>query len=444
MDFFRILAIGLLSIHMFSALGYAQNKPNIILIISDDHSYQTIGAYGNKLVQTPNIDKIAKEGVVFNKAYVTNSICGPSRAAILTGTYSHKNGVIDNKPQNKLDGSQDNFAKQLQKAGYQTAWIGKWHLGSDPTGFSFWKILPGQGDYYNPDFITASGKEQKQGYIANVVEDEAEAWLNSVDKSKPFCLVVGHKSAHRNWMPDTVDLGAYDNTVFPLPHNFYDNYENREAAQRPSPTIGKIMKLSSDLKMYDYAQPNKAKYFKGANAAQEKKLLSYYKGIWEDFKAKNLKGKALTEWKYQRYMRDYLSTINGLDRNIGRMLDYLQKKGLEKNTVVIYMSDQGFYMGEHGWFDKRWMYEESFRTPMIVKYPGTVKPGSKANGMVLNLDVAPTLLDIAKAPIPHQMQGKSFLPLITGATDIGYDILYYHYYEQEFGLKTHFAVKTDC
>lgn len=419
----------------------AQQQPNIILIVSDDHSYQSISAYGNKLISTPNIDRIANEGVRMNKAYVTNSLCGPSRAVLLTGKYSHKNGFKENDPKKPFNGSQDNFAKQLQKVGYQTAWIGKYHLESNPQGFNYWHVLPGQGKYYNPDFIDMSGKKmQYNGYVTNVVSDLSEKWMDARDKSKPFCLVIGHKATHRNWMPDTADLGRYEKINFPLPANFYDDYAGRKAAQEQEMSIEKSMNIAADLKVFE--EGTKKAIFGALNPMQLKRYKAFYDSIRNDFNARNLSGKALVKWKYQRYMRDYLATAASLDRNIGRILDYLDKHKLSNNTLVVYMSDQGFFMGEHGWFDKRFMYEESFRTPMLVRYPRVIKPGSITNNFVLNLDLAPTFLEAAKAKIPIDMQGKSFLPQLNNKKEQGRDIMYYHYYEATVHhVSPHFGVR---
>lgn len=423
-----------------AALVHAQKKPNIVIIVSDDHAYQTISAYGSKLMKTPNIDRIADEGVIFNKAYVTNSICGPSRAVILTGRYSHKNGFKDNTTSH-FDAGQDMFVKHLQANGYSTAWIGKYHLGNKPQGFDFWQILTGQGQYYNPDFLLPGGKKRVEGYVTNIIEDAAEDWLDTVDKSRPFCLVIGHKSTHRSWMPDTSDLGMFDDVTFPLPDNFYDDYKNREAAKLQKMTIAETLTMAYDLKMFP--DDTKDGTVARMNAAQRAKYKAYYDPIQKDLEARNLSGKELTEWKFQRYMRDYLSTAASLDRNIGRTLDYLDKHGLTKNTVVIYLSDQGFYMGEHGWFDKRWMYEESFRTPMMMRYPGVIKAGTQSGEYVMNLDIAPTVLDAAGVKIPQDMQGESFLPLVTGKGSRGRDAMYYHYYEPTVHfVSPHFGIKT--
>ncbi len=432
----------LLILTCFNSL--AQQRPNIVIIISDDHAYQAISAYGSKLMQTPGIDRIANEGVLFKKAYVTNSICGPSRAVILTGKYSHKNGFKDNE-HSKFDGSQNSFVKELQKSGYQTAWVGKWHLETQPQGFSYWQILPGQGSYYNPDFLMMDGsKKRMDGYVSNVVEDVAENWLNNRDSTKPFCLVIGHKATHRTWIPDTSDMGMFDKTNFPLPHDFYDNYNNRQAAKIQDMTIAKTMIMGYDLKMFDDKEAeDKEGSIARMNPAQRAKFDAYYKPIEKDFKARNLTGNALTEWKYQHYMRDYLSTAASLDRNIGRTLDYLDKHSLTKNTIVIYLSDQGFYLGEHGWFDKRWIYEESFRTPMLMRYPGVVKPGAVDNNFVMNLDIAPTVLSAAGIAVPKDMQGESFLPLLTNKKTKGRNAIYYHYYENgEHSVSPHFGTRT--
>lgn len=422
----------------------AQQRPNILIIVSDDHAYQAISAYGSKLMQTPAIDRIAREGALFNKAYVTNSICGPSRAVILTGKYSHKNGFKDNE-NSRFDGSQNTFIKELQKSGYNTAWIGKWHLESEPQGFDFWQILPEQGQYYNPDFLTMDGGTKRiEGYVSNVVEDVAEGWLDKRDTTKPFCLVIGHKATHRTWIPDTADYGKFDSVTFSKPHTFYDDYTGREAARVQDMTIAHTMQMGYDLKMFDSEEAeNKEGSINRMNPAQRARFDAYYRPIYEALKKRNLSGAALTEWKYQRYLKDYLSTAASLDRNIGRTLDYLDKHNLTNNTIVIYMSDQGFYLGEHGWFDKRFMYEESFRTPLVMRYPGVIKPGTVNNDLVMNLDIAPTVLQAAGVPIPKDMQGKSMLPLLTTKGAKGREAMYYHYYENgEHAVSPHFGVKT--
>ncbi len=422
----------------------AQQRPNILIIVSDDHAYQAISAYGSRFTQTPAIDRIAREGAIFNKAYVTNSICGPSRAVILTGKYSHKNGFKDNE-NSRFDGSQNTFIKELTKTGYQTAWIGKWHLESQPQGFSYWQVVPGQGSYYNPDFIMMdSSRKRIDGYVTNVIEDLAEEWLDQRDTSKPFCLVIGHKATHRTWLPDTADMGRFDKVKFPLPANFYDEYVNRQAAAVQDMTIAGTMLLGYDLKMFESkTMADKEGSIKRMNDAQRAKFDRYYGKIYNDFKQRQLSGNALTEWKYQRYMRDYLSTAASLDRNIGRALNYLDQHQLTDNTIVIYLSDQGFYLGEHGWFDKRFMYEESFRTPMVMRYPGRIKPGTRVSDYVMNTDLAPTLLEAAGVTVPKDMQGESVLPLFNTDKPTGRDAMYYHYYENgEHAVSPHFGVQT--
>lgn len=426
-----------------SIAANAQRKPNILIIVSDDHAYQAISAYGSKLIQTPNIDRIAKEGVLFSKAYVTNSICGPSRAVILTEKYSHKNGFYDNeKP--LFNGSQNTFIKELRSGGYQTAWVGKWHLGSAPQGFDFWQVLPGQGHYYNPDFLMMDGTSKRiAGYVSNLTEDIAENWLDGRDTSKPFCLVIGHKATHRSWFPDTTDMGKFESVNFPLPHDFYDPYKTRSAAEKQDMTIDKTMEMGLDLKMLGNDK-DKDPTVSRMNAAQREKFDAYYQPIEAEYNLKKLSGNAMVEWKFQRYMKDYLSTAASLDRNIGRALNYLDNHNLTKNTLVIYLSDQGFYLGEHGWFDKRFMYEESFRTPMLMRYPGVIKPGSKSNDFVMNLDIASTVLDAAGIKTPKDIQGESMLPLLGGKEIKGRKAMYYHYYENGIhAVSPHFGIKTN-
>ena len=437
----------LLCLISFSSGIFAQTKerPNIIFIFSDDHAYQSIGAYGNKLAKTPNIDRIAREGALLTNNLVTNSICGPSRATLLTGKYSHINGYKNND-RTKFDITQQLFPDLLQKGGYQTAWIGKLHLNSLPTGFDYWNILPGQGIYYNPQFITAPNDTiRKEGYVADIITESSLDWINKRDEKKPFFLVVGQKSVHREWHPDLQDLGAYDDINFPLPETFYDDYAGRAAAKDQDMSIEKTMRLKEDLKVHlDYDRVPGYKFF----SPEKKKIFKdYYDKITKEFDDKKLSGKALTEWKYQRYIKDYLATANGLDRNIGKILDYLDKTGLSKNTVVIYASDQGFYMGEHGWFDKRFIYEESLKTPFVIRYPGVIKPGTKVEKLVSNIDWAPTVLDLAGAKIPAEIQGKSFLPLLdknAKANTPWRDAAYYHYYEfpEPHHVYPHFGVRT--
>ena len=430
---------------LLTLVAGAQNKrPNIIFILSDDHGYQAISSYGSQLAQTPNIDRIAKEGAVFTHAMITNAICGPSRATLLTGKYSHINGYKLNEK--VFDGNQVTFPKLLQQNGYQTAWIGKWHLGSLPQGFDFFSILKGQGEYYNPNFIGSYDTTVHQGYVTDLITQFSENWLGQRDTSKPFFLVVGEKATHREWLPDIQDLGAYDDVQFPLPPTFHDNYDGRLAAQNQDMTIAKTMRLKEDLKVHaDYTRSGIYNRF---TPEQKKAFYDYYENkISKEFDAQHLTGDALVQWKYQRYLKDYLATARSLDRNIGRLLDYLDQTGLSQNTIVIYASDQGFYMGEHGWFDKRFMYEESLKTPFVMRYPGVIKPGTTVNQFTLNIDWAPTFLDIAGVQTPADMQGNSFLPLLKkpgGKVPWRKDI-YYHYYEfpEPHHVYPHFGIRTE-
>ncbi|WP_217605655.1 sulfatase [Chitinophaga sp. GbtcB8] len=426
--------------------SYAQKKttqPNIIFILSDDHAYQAISAYGSKLMQTPNIDRIARGGALFRNALVGNSICGPSRATLLTGKYSHLNGYTLNEK--KFDISQELFPRILQQHNYQTAWIGKWHLGSLPQGFDYWNILPGQGQYYNPDFIKIGGDTSRSsGYVTSLITEFSINWLQQRDTSKPFFMVVGEKATHREWLPDLQDLGAYDNVDFPLPANFKDDYKGRIAAQNQDMTIANTMRLKEDLKVH--ADYEKNGIYNRFNPEQKKVFMDYYEAkVSKEFDAKKLSGDTLVKWKYQRYIKDYLATARSLDRNIGRLLDYLDQSGLSKNTVVIYASDQGFYLGEHGWFDKRFIYEESLRTPFMIRYPGVVQPGTSIPQLMVNIDWAPAILDMAGVPAPAEMQGTSFLPLLKGDTTNWRKAAYYHYYEfpQPHHVYPHFGIRTE-
>lgn len=435
-----------------------QNEPakplNILYIMCDDHSYQTISAYDQRFIETPNIDRIANEGVRFTNSFVANSLSGPSRACLLTGKHSHKNGFTDNTK--SFDGSQQTFPKLLQQAGYQTAIVGKWHLTSNPTGFDYWNILTGQGDYYNPYFIDNGVKKQIEGYATNITTDLALDWLDTKrDTGKPFCLLLHHKAPHRTWMPDTCDLDLYEDVVFPLPETFYDTYEGRVAASEQEMSIINDMDMVYDLKMADkeneihtsnkgLEQAGRSMYNR-LDPAQKAAWDKHYDPIIKRFKEQKLSGKALAEWKYQQYMHDYIRVIHSIDRNVGRVLDYLQKHDLLDNTIIVYTSDQGFYMGEHGWFDKRFMYEESFRTPMLVRFPGGVK--GDIPEMVQNIDHAATFLELAGVQIPKDIQGNSYLPLLKGEKPKDWrKSLYYHFYEYpaEHAVKRHYGVRTDC
>ncbi|MEP1488804.1 MAG: sulfatase [Algibacter sp.] len=426
-------------------------RPNIVFIMSDDHAYQAISAYGHGLNNTPNIDRIAKEGALFNRGFVTNSICAPSRAVMLTGKHSHVNGKVDNIEPYNWD--QDNFAKALQKTGYQTALVGKIHLKGLPQGFNYSNVLPGQGDYYNPAFIENGVKRIYDGYVTKITTDIALNWLDTKrEKDKPFVLLYHQKAPHRTWMPEEKYLDLFADKTFDPPANFFDDYEGRPAAAKHEMGIFKDMDIVYDLKMLDKEGALKTKYrdaFQGRyNRMDEQQKAAwdkYYDPIIEDFKSKNLEGEDLALWKYNRYMQDYLSTIQSVDDGVGEILDYLKENGLEENTIVVYTSDQGFYLGEHGWFDKRFMYEESFRTPLLIKYPKEIKAGTVVNEMIQNLDFAPTFLDYAGVEIDKSIQGESFRKLVKGEVSEWRDAIYYTYYEfpGEHHVKRHHGVRTD-
>ncbi len=447
----RISAKSALALPFISSCVSEEKPMNILFIMSDDHSYQTISAYDTTFIRTPNLDRIANEGVRFNNSFVANSISAPSRACLLTGKHSHANGFTDNSC--TFDGSQQTFPKLIQEK-YETAIIGKWHLNSDPTGFDHWDILIGQGDYYNPTFIRNGEKIQREGYATNVTTDVALEWLeNERNQEKPFCLLLHHKAPHRTWMPDTCDLKLFKDSDFPLPETFYDDYEGRLAAKENKMSISKDMDLVYDLKLADKDSVIHGRsdleywgrwMYNNLNPEQKKAWDAHYDVVIEKFKEANLSGEELDKWKYQQYMRDYLRVITSVDRNVGRVLDYLEEEGLLENTLIIYTSDQGFYMGEHGWFDKRWMYEESFRTPLLVRYPGGVK--GEIDEMVQNIDYAPTFLELAGVEIPDDIHGCSFLPLLKGKNyEPNRDGIYYHYYEfpDEHNVKPHLGIRTE-
>ena len=398
------------------------SRPNILFIFTDDHAYQSISAYGSKINETPNIDRLAREGMLFQRCYVPNSICGPVRAVIQTGKYSHLNGFLVNG--NKFDGHQQTFPKLLQKAGYQTAVVGKWHLGEHmpPQGYDYSEVLIGQGPYYNPPMLKNGQRVKHVGYTTDIITDLTLDWLkNKRDEKQPFMLMYQHKAPHRNWQPGPKYLNKYDDVTIPEPETLFDDYSGRATpASTQDMTIAKTM-TESDLKLVTPGNltPKQRELWDAAYGPKNKA-----------FRDAKLTGKALVRWKYQRYIKDYLRCIDSVDENIGRVLDYLDESGLAKNTVVAYSSDQGFYLGEHGWFDKRWMYEESLRTPLIVRWPGVVKPGSINDDIVSPLDFAETFLDIAGVDIPQDMQGHSMVSVLRGQTPKDWrKTFYYHYYE---------------
>ncbi len=399
----------------------AQKKqPNIVWIFSDDHSYQTIGAYGGRLQDlnpTPNIDMLASEGMRFDRCYVENSICAPSRGTLLTGKMSHLHGKINNTKSSVFNHDQQQFQKILQQNGYQTAMIGKIHLPGKMQGFDYWEVLPGQGKYYNPEFITENDNTNYVGeYVTDVITDRALNWLkNERDEDKPFMVMVHHKAPHRNWDPAKRHMQKYADVDIPEPDNLFDDYATRTAAaHKQKMDIATSMNFEGDLKA------------KGNRYANDPRFKERYQWLSEN----NPEGKDLTRWKYQIYMKDYLRCIWSVDESVGEIVKALAELGLEENTIVMYSSDQGFYMGEHGWFDKRFMYEESFRTPLVAKWPGKIKAGSVNTDLVQNIDFAESFLDLAGAPIPKDMQGKSIVPLLKGKTPKDWrKSLYYHYYE---------------
>ena len=417
----RKLFYSLFFISCFVSLIAEQKRPNIVFIFSDDHAYQAISAYGSKINQTPNIDRLAAEGMIFNKCYVTNSICGPSRAVIQTGKHSHLNGFFRNGL--TFNGDQQTFPKLLQKAGYQTAIIGKWHLKSVPQGYDYSEVLIGQGPYYNPPMRKNGEATKHVGYTSDIITDLTLKWLKegrAIDR--PFMLMMQQKAPHRNWMPGPKYISKYDDVTIPEPANLFDDYATRgTAAKTQDMSIKKTMN-PGDLKL---TKP------RGLTEEQLKIWDAAYAEKNAKFKEANLQGKELIQWKYQRYIKDYIRCIDSVDESVGRVLDYLKESGLDQNTIVIYSSDQGFYLGEHGWFDKRFMYEESFRTPLLVRWPGVVKPGAvNDKDIVSNLDFAQTFLDIAGAPQPSDMQGLSLKPVFEGNTPENWrKSFYYHYYE---------------
>jgi arylsulfatase A-like enzyme len=433
----RILAIILCLVGGLLSAAPAK-QPNIVFIFSDDHAYQAISAYGDarKLIQTPNIDRIANEGMRFDRALVTNSICGPSRAVILTGKYSHLNGFYNNS-NSVFNGEQLTFPKLLQKSGYQTAVIGKWHLVSDPVGFDYWQVLPGQGLYYNPPMKNAGGMVKTQGYVTDIVTDLSLDWVRKRDKSKPFMLMCQHKAPHREWAPNIKDLGFDKDRVYPEPATLFDDYADRAKAV-----------AENDMTLEKTIVPLDVKLVRPPNLDAEQAAVwdAFYEPRNEAFRKANPQGKDLVRWRYQRYMHDYLATVKAVDDNVGRVLKFLEDEGLAENTIVIYSADQGFYLGEHGWFDKRWIFEESVRTPLLVRWPGVTKPGSVSKALVSNLDYAQTFLAMAGLPSPAEMQGRSLTPILAGELPADWrKEFYYHYYEypQPHHVAPHYGIITD-
>lgn len=418
-------------------------KTNIILILSDDHSCKTISALNkNSLIRTPGIDRIANEGIRFINAFVTNSLCEPSRASLLTGKYSAKHGVWKNWT--RFNSDQFTFPKLLQQTGYQTAIIGKWHLQTRPEGFNHFETLSGEGEqgyYYNPDFFESksNSKVRHEGYVTNIITDKAIDYLNNCDSNKPFFLMIGHKACHGSCMPDFQDLGMFDNLEIPLPNSFYDC--NCDSQSQIKNAINKIsnLRLGYDLKAIPYESPETRRLL------PEQKLMwnDYYKKRILEFRILSDSERCLPEIKYKWFMQDYLSCVASLDVNVSRLLDYLDSHNLADNTIIIYMSDQGFFLGEHGLFDKQFMYEESIRFPLFIRYPKKIAPGSLNGNIVLNIDIAPTLLQLAGIEIPNEIQGESFVRLF----DCNYspnwrNKMFYHFSDCRWAPK-HYGIRTD-
>jgi arylsulfatase A-like enzyme len=432
------------------AEGSSQDaRPNIVLIYADDHAERAIGAYGSSFANTPNIDRLAAEGMRFTQSFVANSICGPCRAILLTGLHSHANGKQTNRGGFKND--LPTWATTMQSAGYQTAMVGKWHLSPNPRGFDHWAIA--KGGYYNPAFVTAEGKQPQQGYTTEVITREALRWIEERDPEKPFIAWISHAATHRTWQPSPEHLDHYDEVTIPEPATLFDDYEGRTPA-----AVAAQMRIARDLfPAYDLKLPVTGDgILDGAAKGRLSSLTPEERAAWdaaydpknEAFFAAELEGDDLVRWKYQRYMKDYLRCVDAIDDSVGEVLAYLEESGLADNTIVIYSSDQGFFLGEHGWYDKRWMYEPALRTPLIVRWPGATEPGSVSDSMVQNIDMAPTFMALANVEEPPVMHGESLLPLLRGETPNDWrDSIYYHYFQADTGRTTHtvaphFGVRT--
>lgn len=415
----------------------AADRPNILFIMADDHAAHAISAYGSRVNQTPNIDRLAREGMLLRNVFVTNSICTPSRAAILTGQYSHLNGV---PVFNRFDSSRVTVARLLQQGGYYTGMIGKWHLGSDPVGFDRWEILPGQGAYRDPVLYTATGERTYTNrYVTDVVTDLAIDFLKTRPRSKPFFLMLHHKAPHRPWEPDATHRAQFADRWIPEAETFWDSYATRTDALHEN-----LQRVVADLTRRDLKLPP-PQGLEGTELANWLAVKPDSVNVTRDGQPVTLTGEALGRWKYQRYMQDYLATIQSVDDNIGRLLAFLDSAGLSRNTIVIYTSDQGFFLGDHGLFDKRFMYEESLRMPFLVRWPAVITPARTSDAMALNVDFAPTFLDLARVPIPAGMQGRSLLPVLRGPTPSDWRTsMYYRYYHDpgDHNTRAHYGVRT--
>jgi arylsulfatase A-like enzyme len=412
MDSARAIILLITAAASLAATVQAADQPNIVFIMSDDHAAHALGAYGGRLAvldPTPRLDQLAREGMRFDRAFVTNSICTPSRATLLTGQYSHVNGVPVFNP---IDPDHPVFPTALRTAGYHTALIGKWHLGTDPVGFDDWEILPGQGAYFDPLLYTASSEHKYEGHASDVITDLAIERLESRPAGKPFLLMVHHKAPHRRWEPHPRHAAEYHRRVIPEPDTLFDDYSTRADAVREQ-----RQSIAYDLTKEDLKEPP----------------------------PEGLEGAELVRWQYQRYMRDYLACVKGVDESVGRIVDWLENHGLRENTVVIYTSDQGFFLGEHGMYDKRFMYEEALRMPLVVRWPAVISPGSSCNELVINCDFAPTFLDLAGASASEQMQGRSLTPLFRGEHPRDWrTAFYYRYYHDpgDHNTRAHYGIRT--
>ena len=440
----------------------AQQHPNIVYIMCDDHAYQCISAYGSalsKLAPTPNIDRLAERGMRFDRAFVENSLSTPSRACLMTGQYSHQNG--QRQLGEGIDTTRTFFTELLQEAGYQTAVVGKWHMGCEPKGFDYYHVYNDQGQYWNPQYRGTDTNNEfvvEEGYSTDLTTDHALDFIEHRDPSKPFCLLLHHKAPHRNWQANLKYLGMYDDVEFPMPENFYDDYATRGSAARTQKmSVTRDMRWEQDFKvpeMLDLNNPDSQDSY-NALMGEINRMTPEQRSAWGRYYfprnrrllEAQLKGKDLDNWKYQAYIRDYMSVIASVDESVGRVLDYLDKNGLTDNTMIVYTSDQGFYMGEHGWFDKRFMYEESLRTPLIVSYPGHTKPGSVCNRLVQNIDYAPTFLALAGVSQPKDMPGRSLVPVLDNGDNVKNwrQSIYYHYYDYPtyHMVRKHDGVRTD-
>ncbi len=447
----RIREIPIVALLLVSGITsvFAEKRPNIVWIFSDDHTNQAIGAYGGPLAAldpTPHLDRLFEEGMRFDHCYVGNSICAPSRATLLTGKHSHLHGKMDNvRP---FDHDQMQFQKLLRKNGYQTAMIGKIHLDGAMQGFDHWEVLPGQGSYYQPEFLSSEGSKFYEGYVADIITEKAINWMkHQRDKDKPFMLMVHHKGTHRSWMAAPRHVGLFDDVQLPVPETLFDDYSGRGvAAAAAAMRIAKHMRPESDLKLRSaedkaagfaryagqpYPHGESGAYFR-MNESQRAIWDAAYDPRNQAFVDANYEegSREWLEWRYQRYVKDYLRTAKSIDESVGAILDFLKANGLDEETIVMYSSDQGFYLGEHGWYDKRFMYEESFRTPLLARWPGKIQPGTVNKDLVQNIDFAETFLELGGLEAPEEMQGRSIVPLLLGEAPDGWrDALYYHYYE---------------